>query len=216
MTTHAQINANRANAKNSSGPKTEAGKLASSRNSLRHGCTSKQNVIPGEDPAEYEALRRELHNDFKPGSLTEATLVDQLAQYTWRLQRCRRAETAMFEKLLQFSDSDLAVANAISDPEAQLDKIRRYEVTIERSYHRAIDQLRKLQKERRALETVAAKEEQRASRERRWVDPPHAANEQTGLVSQATSGASAHDQQTGFVSHGDSSDAPHPEPAAAA
>ena len=37
MTSNRQIEANRSNAKHSTGPKTEAGKIRSSRNSLRHG-----------------------------------------------------------------------------------------------------------------------------------------------------------------------------------
>jgi hypothetical protein len=37
MTSNRQIEANRGNAKRSTGPKTEAGKIRSSRNSLRHG-----------------------------------------------------------------------------------------------------------------------------------------------------------------------------------
>jgi hypothetical protein len=37
MTSNRQIEANRGNAKHSTGPKTEAGKLRSSSNSLRHG-----------------------------------------------------------------------------------------------------------------------------------------------------------------------------------
>jgi hypothetical protein len=152
MSTLAKLNANRANARLSTGPKTEAGKLASSRNSLKHGLTSKQVVVPGEDPAAYDELRRELHDDFNPASTAEATLVDQIAEHTWRLQRVRRAETAIMTRLID--DCNFRSEAALCDD--QLDRIRRYEVTIERSYHRAIDQLRKLQKERRALEKAAA------------------------------------------------------------
>jgi hypothetical protein len=156
MSTPAQIAANRANAKRSTGPRSEAGKMASSRNNLRHGLCAKQIVLPGEKAADYEALRQELHSDYAPANTAEATLVDQIAEHTWRLQRVRRAETAMFEKLMRDMDDDLAIARAIANPEGDLDRIRRYEVTIERSYHRAIEQLRKLQKERRAAENSAS------------------------------------------------------------
>jgi hypothetical protein len=113
---------------------------------------AKQVVLPGENPADYEALRLELHEDYAPANTAEATLTDQIAEHTWRLQRVRRAETAMFEKLMRDMDDDLAIARAIAHPESGLERIRRYEVTIERSYYRAIEQLRKLQKERRAAE----------------------------------------------------------------
>jgi hypothetical protein len=150
MSTSAQLTANRANARHSTGPRTESGKLASSRNSLRHGLTAKQIVIPGEDPAEFDTLRQELHEDYTPANTAEATLVDHIAEHTWRLQRARRAEAAMFERLMRDNETDRAIAAALVDPHGDLEKIRRYEVTIERSYYRAIEQLRKMQKERRA------------------------------------------------------------------
>jgi hypothetical protein len=188
MTTSAQLTANRINATHSTGPRTAAGKLASSRNSLRHGLTAKGVVIPGEDPAEYDTLRQELHEDYAPANTAEATIVDQIAQHTWRLQRVRRAETAMFERLMKDNDTDRAIANALNDPCCQLETIRRYEVTIERSYHRAIDQLRKLQKERRTLEKDARKP--------RMVFPMPAApilatREEIGFVSQPVAAAAA-------------------------
>jgi hypothetical protein len=55
-------------------------------------------------------------------------------------------------------ESDGAMAWALTeDDEGRLEKVRRYEVTIERSYHRAIEQLRKLQNERKALERTEAR-----------------------------------------------------------
>ncbi|MGY3492316.1 hypothetical protein ACVW1B_001735 [Bradyrhizobium sp. USDA 4502] len=54
MTSDRQIEANRRNAKRSTGPKTGQGKLRSSRNALRHGLSR---PAPHED-AECEALTR--------------------------------------------------------------------------------------------------------------------------------------------------------------
>jgi hypothetical protein len=157
MSTTLQIASNRANARHSTGPKTEAGKLASSRNSFRHGLTAKQVVIPGEDPAEYDALRQEFHEDYAPANAAESVVVDLIAQHSWRLQRVRRAESATFERLMREDDTDAAMAGALVHPHGDLEKIRRYEVTIERSFHRAIEQLRKLQKDRRAEEKESRK-----------------------------------------------------------
>ena len=56
MATIKQINANRKNALLSKGPKTDLGKLNSSKNSLKHGLTAKQLVI-GEDLNEFEKYR---------------------------------------------------------------------------------------------------------------------------------------------------------------
>ncbi len=44
-----RIEANRRNAKHSTGPKTSAGKFRSSRNSLKHGLEARRHLIIGED-----------------------------------------------------------------------------------------------------------------------------------------------------------------------
>ena len=59
MSTIKQIEANRANALRSTGPRTEAGKAASSGNALRHGFTARRVVIEGEDPVLFDRLRDE-------------------------------------------------------------------------------------------------------------------------------------------------------------
>ena len=61
MATIKQINANRKNALLSKGPKTDLGKLNSSKNSLKHGLTAKQLVI-GEDLNEFEKYRDHMSN----------------------------------------------------------------------------------------------------------------------------------------------------------
>jgi hypothetical protein len=49
-----QIEANRRNAQQSTGPRSEAGKRTSSLNALRHGLTSRMVVLPTEDLAAYQ------------------------------------------------------------------------------------------------------------------------------------------------------------------
>jgi hypothetical protein len=49
-----QIEANRRNAQQSTGPRTEIGKKTSSLNALRHGLTSRIVVLPTEDLAAYQ------------------------------------------------------------------------------------------------------------------------------------------------------------------
>jgi len=56
MPTEAQINANRLNAQKSTGPVTPEGKARSSLNALKSGIDAWSHIIPGEDPAELEAL----------------------------------------------------------------------------------------------------------------------------------------------------------------
>ena len=63
-------------------------------NGLKHGLRAEQVILPGEDPAEFEALRRALHDEWAPATLTRALLVDRLAVGAWRLQRATRADIA--------------------------------------------------------------------------------------------------------------------------
>ena len=65
-TTEAQINANRENAKKSSGPRSAQGKAASSRNGLKHGLCAGQHILPGEDPEEFLLLLKDLFDHFRP------------------------------------------------------------------------------------------------------------------------------------------------------
>ena len=70
MATIKQINANRKNALLSKGPKTDLGKLNSSKNSLKHGLTAKQLVI-GEDLKEFEQYRDLMIEALKPEGILE-------------------------------------------------------------------------------------------------------------------------------------------------
>ena len=59
MSTEAQIAANQANSQLSSGPKTEEGKAASSKNHLSHGLTYRGGMfilLPWENAQEYDQL----------------------------------------------------------------------------------------------------------------------------------------------------------------
>jgi hypothetical protein len=93
MSSAAQVLANRQNSIHSTGPVTPEGKAASSRNSLKHGLTSKQIVLPGEDAAEYDAIRESLIKTYAPANEIERTLVEEIAASNWRLMRVRRQET---------------------------------------------------------------------------------------------------------------------------
>ena len=67
MATPAQITANRANAQKSTGPRSVEGKSASRFNALKHGIDAASIVIPGEDPADYDALVAQYHRSTSPG-----------------------------------------------------------------------------------------------------------------------------------------------------
>ena len=79
--------ANRANARRSTGPKTEAGKALSRTNAYKHGLTAQTIVIGDEDPKAFERLRAELGNEYNPRPGIESELVERLAMHMWRLRR---------------------------------------------------------------------------------------------------------------------------------
>ena len=95
MTSVKQLTANSANAKKSTGPKTEKGKSASRKNALKHGLTAKINVIGDEDPEEFEALRADQLAKFQPSSAFGHELIDHLTATLWSLRRVPRVRNAI-------------------------------------------------------------------------------------------------------------------------
>ena len=153
MASPAQILANRENAQRSTGPKTQEGKQAASRNATRHGLTGTQIVMPGEDAAAYEDLRQGLHESHRPANEAERILVDQIAANAWRLLRAQRVETAFLAKLTEGAkDPDAALAEAFLEKPKELARMHRYVAAAQNAYYKAITQLSKLQKERAAFE----------------------------------------------------------------
>ncbi len=141
---------NKANAQHSTGPRTEAGKAASKYNAIRHGLTGKRLILDCEDPAHYEALRQDLIDSYKPADAAELMLVEEIAQNFWRLQRARNIEAENMN--IGAEGCDPIVGFSMS--QRLFDPIRRYMTTIERAWHRAMQQLERTQALRRKLEAA--------------------------------------------------------------
>ena len=92
MTSEKQAEANRQNALQSTGPRTEQGIEAARFNALRHGLRSLQTVVPGEAPEAWEAHRAAVVVDLKPEGAVELALAEQIAAKLWRLGRVVRHE----------------------------------------------------------------------------------------------------------------------------
>ena len=105
MLSQAQINANRENAKKSSGPRSETGKSASSRNGLTHGLSAKKHIIPAEDDAEFDALLADLNARFRPVGIGEEKLVLLIAADQWRLDRAIPYEAGILIGYLEMVDT---------------------------------------------------------------------------------------------------------------
>ncbi len=92
-----RIVANRANALQSTGPRTLQGKRRVSLNGLQHGLRANHAALASEDPAEYRILLRDLIADHCPVGALECSLVERIAIGIWRQRRLVRAETAMLD-----------------------------------------------------------------------------------------------------------------------
>jgi hypothetical protein len=97
MTTFRKIDANRRNARKSTGPKTEEGKRRSRCNAVRHGLTAETVIVALEDPEDYTAFEAAVAADFNAQSAVERELVLRLASLLWRLRRSTTIETGLFE-----------------------------------------------------------------------------------------------------------------------
>jgi hypothetical protein len=117
------------------GPRTAAGKAASSRNSFKHGLASGQILIEGEDPAAFDSLVADLEADYQPATETEALLVHDLAKFHWLADRAIRLQAEAF-------------ATALPEIPASLNVLIRYQTTSQRAFQTTLKSLQALQKER--------------------------------------------------------------------
>src|SRR3954470_13754563 len=97
MTSFKQIEANRRNARRSTGPVTEDGKLQSRRNAVRHGLTAETVISALEDADDYEAFQAAIIADYDAQSAVERELVLRLASLLWRIRRATTMETGLFQ-----------------------------------------------------------------------------------------------------------------------
>jgi hypothetical protein len=96
MASQAQINANRRNAQNSTGPKTEGGKARARLNALKDRTHAKtvSAVLPQENAIELEQRINRWIADLNPRNDVERELVIRAAKLSWTLDRAGRCETA--------------------------------------------------------------------------------------------------------------------------
>jgi len=100
MSTEAQINANRKNAKESTGPKTPEGKAKVAQNATRHGLTATADVIKGESQEEFDAHKQALLDELNPQTTLQQILADRVASLTWRLKRAERMQNQFVDQFI--------------------------------------------------------------------------------------------------------------------
>jgi hypothetical protein len=165
----AQIAASRANGSQSKGPKTEAGKAAASHNRVSHGFRASHVCLQNEDATAYEDHLAAYITRYAPIDKPETDLVGLLASSMWQIMRNNSIEVALFdieisnlgdeirrtyENMDEYGRIALAFKKANGDNALEL--LRRYRSTSERAYHRALQALEQIQKDRPSTGTAAA------------------------------------------------------------
>ncbi len=132
-----KIAANRANAQRSTGPKTSQGKTMSSWNSTRHGLLSNRlPLLYGRSKKQFTRLLRSLQQDLEPVGTLEEVLVEKIAHEYWRIGVAAHHEAADLSRENPFKHSSM-------------DRLVRYQTTINRQLFQAMNQLERLQRLRK-------------------------------------------------------------------
>jgi hypothetical protein len=171
MATEKQVQANQKNAQKSTGPRTPEGKAKSSQNAVTHGLTSKRPVLDIEDNAEFGTFVNELLDQLDPTNPLEFFFAKRAACQAWRIQRAQCYETLILNNLIKSaSQNENLQARSVSDgidsslpvqpisPDSllgqiladdfrnhrTLEKITRYEMRLENSMMRCLNQFQKI------------------------------------------------------------------------
>ena len=153
MSSTPQLTANQANAQHSTGPRTDEGKARVSQNALRHGLTARHLVIRDDEREEYADLLNSLSSELDPQGAVETVAFHELLHAAWSLHRFRRIE----------AEASRGSVEDFTDPATTtvLDRLTRYQARAQRSWQKAIYELRVLQTNR-ALRTRKLSEQEAA------------------------------------------------------
>ncbi|HEV3197023.1 MAG TPA: hypothetical protein VGZ73_03925 [Bryobacteraceae bacterium] len=142
-----QSGADRAHHNNSTGPRSAEGKARSSMNALKTGIYSKSLTIPGEDPADLDALLQEYLQRFCPAVPEQRDLVDILVRSTWTLRRLAVAEAQVFAHEMDRAnklDKDSPIGHAFCLSDRTLTRLQRMVNSTQRNFRDALRDLERL------------------------------------------------------------------------
>ena len=136
MATTAQILANRQNAERSHGPVTAEGRARVSQNASKFGLFSVANFVRPEEQGVFNEFETGYLAELAPDSSLEQTLAREIIQAAWRLRRCANLEIAPPDDLTDEELDRLQIS------------IDRARSAAQRTFHRSLKELRRLQGER--------------------------------------------------------------------
>jgi hypothetical protein len=161
MSTQKQIEANRRNAKKSTGPQTPETKAKTRLNAMRDGFTGQITTLSDEDRPIFENFKSDLIKDLAPKTVMELSLASNIAWDTWRLNHLRAVEMNIYalgtaNNSVEIDSDNPQIHAAISGAVTFVDEAKRfalmsmYEQRMNRSIHKDLATLRELQAERKA------------------------------------------------------------------
>ena len=122
------------------GPRTEAGKAASSQNAITYGLFATRDFIRPDEQSVYTEFAQSLRAELAPLGMLELNLADEIRRAMWRLRRCGQIEEYF--------------SGPIEDP-MQQEATARLQIAVDRArsqahrlLHKCTAELRKLQTER--------------------------------------------------------------------
>jgi hypothetical protein len=153
-----KLAANRANSRHSTGPTSPEGKEKTRLNAVKHGLTARyfpQLVQAGTaESQEWEELRSRLMEHYQPVGPVEALLVEKIA-----------VELLRYNRLLAREQDPRVLGSGLSSLYVQVvDKMTRYQSTINRQLFQTIGELERQQGNRKAKEQKSEEAEQSGDR----------------------------------------------------
>ena len=107
MTSLRKAEANKANSRRSTGPRTDLGKTRASMNALKHGLTAVRAILVADESEDgLESLRAGFVAAWKPVGAVEAYLVNRLTHLAWKIGRAERLEAELFERGIHAEETD--------------------------------------------------------------------------------------------------------------
>jgi hypothetical protein len=152
MSTPAQIAANQANSKLSTGPTSDAGRKTASANSVKHAfCSKVHTLLPGEEDPFAEHLQ-EYIKAYAPVGAPEEDLVRTLADNNWRLKKITAWERVLLIRL------DTVEPEAYDDTLKELRRTSTYGNRTQRTIEKTRAALKETQSARKAAYEKAQQE----------------------------------------------------------
>ena len=183
MSSLRKIDSARANGAKSHGPVTEEGRTKSSMNALKHGLTARTVLFSNDNHDEYNALLESYIESLQPIDPFEMDLVVEMVNTKWQQRRVQKFETELFDREMDEQKEKLDESYESYDATFEqtyafrmlthcpsLRLLHREASRLERTYHRALNDLLRL---RQVRESSNKKNEKRTESQDRTPATVH-------------------------------------------